>query len=110
MTLALAASAGSSSTAFSAPRAAAGAVEIRTFQFAPDTLVVKVGTRVRWTNEDDIEHTVSAGTPEQRDTRFAGALQKKGAAYEVAFGQSGTFTYFCDRHQFMRGTVLVSGE
>jgi plastocyanin len=85
-------------------------VEIRTFQFAPDTIRVKAGTRIRWTNQDDIEHTVTAGIPEKRDTRFDGTLKAKGANYETTFDRPGTFTYFCDRHQFMRGTVVVSGE
>ena len=38
-------------------------VAIRTFQFAPDTLRVKAGTRVVWTNADEIEHTITSGTP-----------------------------------------------
>jgi plastocyanin len=31
---------------------------------------VKAGTRLTWTNQDDITHTVTSGTPEQRDGRF----------------------------------------
>jgi plastocyanin len=85
-------------------------VEIRTFQFAPDTIAVKTGTRIRWINQDEIEHTVTAGTPEKRDTRFDGTLETKGATFEAGFDRPGTFTYFCDRHQFMRGTITVSGK
>jgi plastocyanin len=39
-------------------------VVIQTFQFQPTPLAVKAGTLVTWTNNDDIEHTVTAGTPE----------------------------------------------
>src|SRR5262245_42489176 len=49
-------------------------VEVRTFQFTPDTLRVSAGTRVEWTNGDDIEHTITAGTPEKRDTRLNGLI------------------------------------
>jgi len=39
-------------------------VSIRTFQFAPDTLHVKVGTKVVWMNGDEVEHTITSGTPD----------------------------------------------
>ena len=83
------------------------AVVIRTFQFAPDTLRVKVGTRVVWTNADDIEHTITAGTPDVRDGRFNGVLDKR-AIYSAVLKQAGTYRYFCDRHRFMNGTVIVN--
>ena len=83
-------------------------VEVRTFQFAPDTLRVSVGTTVRWTNQDDIEHTVTAGSPSERDAAFNATLANKGATAEKQFDRTGTFTYFCDRHQFMRGTITVT--
>ena len=84
------------------------AVMIRTFQFAPDTLRVKVGTRVVWTNADDIEHTITSGTPDVRDGRFNGVLDKRGAIYSAVLKQAGTYRYFCDRHRFMNGTVIVN--
>ena len=83
-------------------------VDVKTFQFAPDTLRVSVGTTVRWTNQDDIEHTVTAGSPSERDASFNAPLAKKGATAERTFDRTGTFTYFCDRHQFMRGTITVT--
>ena len=83
-------------------------VDLKTFQFAPDTLHVSVGTTVRWMNQDEIEHTVTAGSPSQRDAAFNATLAKKGATAERTFDKAGTFTYFCDRHQFMRGTITVT--
>jgi len=83
-------------------------VDVKTFQFAPDTLRVSVGTIVRWTNQDEIEHRVSAGSPSKRDAAFNATLAKKGATAERTFDRTGTFTYFCDRHQFMRGTITVT--
>ncbi|HEV8363586.1 MAG TPA: plastocyanin/azurin family copper-binding protein [Gemmatimonadaceae bacterium] len=84
------------------------AIDLKTFQFAPDTLRVSVGTTVRWTNQDDIEHTVTAGSPSERDASFNATLAKKGATAERMFDRAGTFMYFCDRHQFMRGTITVT--
>ena len=79
------------------------AVAIRTFQFAPDTVRVKVGARVAWTNHDDIEHTVTSGTPDERTGPFRGVVPKSGATYSAILKAPGTYRYFCDRHRFMNG-------
>jgi plastocyanin len=84
------------------------AVTIKTFQFTPTPLEVKAGTRVIWTNEDDIGHTVTSGSPESRDSRFDSRLDGKGASSSVTFTQPGTYDYFCNRHQSMRGQVRVN--
>jgi plastocyanin len=84
------------------------AVELRTFQFAPDTARVPAGTTVRWTNRDQIEHTVSGGTPDARLAGWHLVLGTSGASLTRTFDRPGTYTYFCDRHQFMRGTVIVT--
>lgn len=83
-------------------------VSIRTFQFAPDTLRVKVGTKVVWMNDDEIEHTITSGTPDLRDGRFNGVVDKRGATYTALLEKAGTYRYFCDRHRFMNGTVIVN--
>ena len=86
------------------------AVTIRTFQFAPDTLRVTAGTRVVWTNADEIEHTVTSGTLDARDDRFDSVVPKRGATYSAVFEKPGTYRYFCERHRFMSGTVIVNPE
>lgn len=52
-------------------------VLIQTFGFRPKELAVPVGTRVVWTNDDEVEHTVTtvvdSGTPP-----FNGGRQGKG--------------------------------
>jgi plastocyanin len=92
----------------SARRSTEASVTLRLFQFAPDTLVVPVGTRVKWTNTDEIEHTVTAGDGEHTDGSFAGSLAAKGAVFTFTFERPGVYPYFCDRHHFMRGTVRVT--
>ena len=98
----------SSAEARSAAVPADAAVSIRTFQFAPDTLRVKAGTRVVWTNTDEIEHTITSGTPDTQDGRFNGVVANRGASYSAEMKEPGTYRYFCDRHRFMNGTVIVS--
>lgn len=85
----------------------AAAVTIKTFQFRPTPLEVKTGTRVTWTNTDDIGHTVTSGTPESRNNWFNSKLAEKGTTFSFTFTQPGVYTYFCDRHQSMRGEIRV---
>jgi plastocyanin len=84
------------------------AVAIQTFQFKPTPTEVKAGTQVTWTNNDDIQHTVTSGVAESRDGRFNSTLAGKGATFGITFNQPGTYPYFCDRHQSMRGEIRVN--
>ncbi len=84
------------------------AVAVQLFQFKPSPLEVKVGARVTWTNSDDIVHTVTSGAPENRDGRFDGRLSGVGTTYSVEFTQPGTYSYFCARHQSMRGEIRIN--
>jgi plastocyanin len=83
------------------------AVTIQTFQFRPTPVEVRTGTPVTWTNQDDILHTVTSGTPESRDHRFEAPLDGKGASSTMTFTEAGIYPYFCDRHQSMRGEIRV---
>jgi plastocyanin len=82
-------------------------VTVRTFQFRPTPIEVWAGMRVTWTNQDDILHTITSGTPESRDHRFEAPLDGKGASSDVTFPQAGIYPYFCDRHPSMRGEIRV---
>ena len=96
-------------------------VAIRSFMFEPETVRVNIGATVVWTNEDDIAHTVTSGTPgdggvpgvteeaaPSPDGRFDEALDAAGAIATVTFEESGTFSYFCSIHDGMTGLVEVS--
>jgi plastocyanin len=84
------------------------AVRIQLFQFQPGALTVPPGTEVRWTNGDDIEHTVTAGVPDARTGRFDVRLATRGASASVRFTEPGVHPYFCDRHPSMRGEIRVN--
>ena len=89
------------------PAGSASGVTVQLFQFKPGQIEVRAGARVAWTNQDDITHTVTSGTPEQRDGRFELALDGRGATGAVTLGTPGTYPYFCSRHQSMRGEIRV---
>ena len=91
--------------AAAAPHASAAdaAVTIDNFTFSPQVLTVPVGTRVVWTNRDDIPHLV-VGTPP--DTMRSPPLDT-GDSYGFLFTTRGTFRYFCALHPMMTGTLVV---
>ncbi len=88
-------------------RSAQPVVTVQLFQFKPGQLEVKTGTRLTWTNQDDIAHTVTSGVPERRDGRFELALDGKGTTGVVLLEDPGVYPYFCSRHQSMRGEIRV---
>jgi len=83
---------------------AAQAVAIDNFTFAPATLTVPVGTKVRWINHDDDAHTVtSAGA---RKLLSSPPLDT-GQSFDFTFTEPGTYRYFCSIHPEMQATVVV---
>jgi plastocyanin len=95
-------------TAAPAADAKEAAVTIKTFMFNPSSLPVQAGTTVTWTNEDQILHTATSGTPEKADGTFAGPMDGAGTTFVFTFDNPGTFKYFCERHNTMTGEVIVS--
>jgi len=81
--------------------------EIRTFQFQPKLIEVHVGAAVTWTNLDNIEHTITSGTPEAPDGAFASAPFGKGKSFTTTFARPGEYAYFCSKHKSMHGIVKV---
>jgi plastocyanin len=96
---------GSSSQASSAAGGAAGsgtAVEIKGFAFGPDTLNVKQGSSVTFTNDDSAPHTATAD-----DKSFDTGDLNQGDSKTVSFSAPGTIAYTCAIHPFMHGTIVV---
>ncbi|WP_433634758.1 cupredoxin domain-containing protein [Halomicrococcus sp. NG-SE-24] len=94
--------------------------------FEPKTATIETGETVIWTNESDIEHTVTAyedDIPDEAAYFASGGFELERAArnrvnegliapgenYEHTFDQSGTYGYFCIPHESsgMVGTVQV---
>jgi amicyanin len=87
-----------------AARAADATVTIDNFSFTPAEITVPAGTKVTWTNRDDIPHTVTdAAHPKETKSP---ALDT-GDSYSRTFTAPGTYHYFCSLHPHMQGTVVV---
>ncbi|MBI2325361.1 MAG: cupredoxin domain-containing protein [Chloroflexi bacterium] len=100
--------AGAPTTAPAAATAAAGdAVTVQGFTFKPDTLGVPVGTTVTWTNRDSTPHTTTSGASGTKDGKWRGDVRGSGGTFSFTFAQAGTYTYFCELHEDMKGTITV---
>jgi plastocyanin len=77
-------------------------VEIVEFAYQPDPVVVQVDGKVIWQNEDTAPHTATAD-----DGSFDTGTIDKGKLGSATFKEAGTFTYFCEIHPTMHGTVEV---
>jgi plastocyanin len=86
-----------------APPVAGNAVTVANFAFVPATLSVQTGDIVTWTNMDDVSHTVTA----DNDAFDSGAFGH-GMTFQLTAGAPGTYTYFCQIHPFMKGTLTVT--
>lgn len=76
-------------------------VQIVDFAFVPLTLVVPVGTTVRWTNTG-VEHTTTS-----RDNVWGSEVLERGEIFSFLFTQPGTYPYICGLHPDMRAVVIV---
>ena len=89
----------------------AASVNVETFQFSPDPLVVAAGTVITFTNEDKIDHTVTAGTREAPTPDvFDGSLPQQGATFELVLDEPGTYEYFCRIHNGPGMTATITVE
>ncbi len=104
--------------AASSPAAAVPAtghtVAIRNFTFTPQTLTVKAGTKVTWTNKDSTPHTVTStngpSTSASPTGLFDSGQLASGASFSFTFTKAGTYYYECTIHASMasmHATIVV---
>jgi nitrite reductase (NO-forming) len=80
--------------------------------FDPLDVTVKVGTTIRWTNNDAVAHTVTSGvsdgTKGVADSVFDSGFVDPGDTWTYTFTEVGEFPYFCIPHPWMIGKVTVT--
>jgi len=78
-------------------------VAIDNFTFKPQQMTVKAGTRMNWTNKDDIPHGIASA-----NNAFARSKAlDTNDSYSFTFATPGTYQYFCYLHPHMTGTIVV---
>ncbi len=109
---------GASAPAAATPAGGATALEIKVFQFTPQTLTVTAGTKVTVTNRDAILHTWTSGTrsgaqsgapKDTPDGTFDVKLDGTGSTGSFTFDAPGRYAYYCSIHpgNGMTGTIVV---
>ena len=74
------------------------------YGFSPSTLTVKAGTQVVWTNDSDAAHTVTS----DKSTFNTTSNLTQNQTFSFIFTTPGTYTYHCNIHTYMTGTITVT--
>ena len=85
-----------------APAGDAIPADIRSNAFAPNRIEVASGRAVRWTNNDQVVHTVTAD-----DGSWDSGPIEPGASWTHMFEKAGDYSFHCTPHPFMKGVVVV---
>ena len=89
----------------SAGTTGAHTIAIKNFAFAPSTITVAPGAAVTVTNNDQVAHTVTSS----KGGFDTGDIQPGQSKTITAPNTPGTYPYICSIHQYMTGTLVVSG-
>ena len=77
-------------------------VHIDNFSFTPPALAVAAGTKVVWTNKDDVPHTVTS-----IEKKFSSPVLDTDQKFTYTFAAAGEYPYYCTIHPRMTGKVTV---
>ena len=85
-------------------------IKLSQISFKPANILISPGTKVTWTNDDPVAHTVNTDS-HPGHTYFLNQnsrLLKKGESYSTLFEQAGAYPYHCSPHaESMKGTIIV---
>ena len=80
-------------------------VAYRNIAIDPDTIKVKVGSTIKWTDYDDVTHNV---TSQSGPAKFASANLHEGSTFSYKVTKPGVIHYRCTLHPAtMNGTIEV---
>jgi plastocyanin len=77
-------------------------IVIENVQFNPQSLTIKRGARVKWTNKDLFPHSATS-TAQAFDSKAIAPT----AAWTWIAHEPGIYTYICTFHPTMKGTITV---
>lgn len=78
-------------------------VSMKQLRFHPARVEVKVGQKVTWTNDDTVDHNVTATS----GAHFMSQAFSHGQRYSYVPRAPGTIAYVCTLHPGMSGTLVV---
>ena len=77
-------------------------VAIEDFYFEPADAAIQPGDTIMWVNEGNTPHTVTSD-----DGQFDSEVLYPGESFMFTFPEAGTFSYHCEIHPSMTGSVSV---
>jgi plastocyanin len=81
-------------------------IDMRNIQFSPKEQAVKVGEKVTWVNQDDVDHNV---TSTKGPLKFQSNDYGKGDTFTYTPNKAGKVEYTCTLHPGMDGVLNVTG-
>jgi plastocyanin len=78
-------------------------VSIKDFQYGPGEITIKKGDTIKWVNQDDMPHTVTASSG-----KIESGNMDKGKEFSHIFDKSGNYEYTCTYHPGMTAKVKVT--
>ncbi|GEM_PF-1739443 len=77
-------------------------------QYAPGTITIAAGSTVTWVNNEDPNASDNVHDVIADDyTSWSSDYINPGETYSREFDTPGTYTYLCDLHTNMQGTIVV---
>ena len=80
------------------------AVSMKNIQFSPKSITAKVGQTIKWTNDDSVDHNVTATS----GGTFKSSNFGQGSSYSTKLTKAGTIQYVCTIHPGMTGMIVVT--
>ena len=78
-------------------------VDIKGFAFSPKEIELEAGEELTITNDDSTEHTFTLD-----DGSYDSGHIEAGSTVTHTFDEAGSYSYHCEIHASMKGTVTVS--
>lgn len=78
-------------------------ISINNFAFNPSTTIIKVGSKVTWTNNDNVPHTITSDS----GSLLRSPTLAPGQSFSFTFTKAGSENYHCSIHPSMTGQVAV---
>lgn len=97
-------SSGSSASGGTSASSAKGAsVSMKNIKFNPAKITAKAGQTITWTNDDSVQHNVTA----KSGAKFQSSLIPTGGTYKFKITKPGVVKYVCTIHPGMNGEIDV---
>lgn len=81
---------------------------IQNDSFKPSEMNITSGTQITWINKDNVNHSVTSGTPDNPTELFDSGNIQPDSTFSYTFETIGTFKYYCkNKPDMLKGKIIV---